>query len=112
MVKMKDAIPPGTEPAKKRLRREDHKITGHCFAEMARHLANLRPALKPGARLVSVGGDPASSLCVTIRTGPPLGKVAERLGYRVERSDLFRTRLATKPREQVRGEMLDLHWAG
>ncbi len=79
---------------------------------MARHLVNLRPALKPRARLVYFGGDPASSLCVMIHTGQLLGNVAEWLGYRVERSDLFRTRLATKPREQVRGEMLDLHWTG
>ena len=79
---------------------------------MARHLANLRPALKPRARLVYVGGDPASYLCVTIPTGQLLGKVAERLGHRVERIDLFRTRLATKPHEQVRGEMLVRHWPG
>ncbi|WP_420455357.1 DNA methyltransferase [Rubrivirga sp.] len=37
-----------------------HKVVRNYFGGMARHLASLRPALKPGARLAYVVGDQAS----------------------------------------------------
>ena len=82
------------------------------FGGMARHLAGLRYSLRPGARLAYVVGDQASYLRVMIRTGEILAEIAERLGYQVEGLNLFRTRLATATKEQLREEVLQLRWKG
>jgi 16S rRNA G966 N2-methylase RsmD len=88
------------------------KVTKLYFGGMARHLAELRPYLKPGAYLGYVVGDQASYLQVLIRTGQLLADIAQSLGYRVERIDLFRTRLATATRKQLREEVVVLQWPG
>ena len=80
------------------------------FGGMARHLASLRNVLRPGARLAYVVGDQASYLRVMIRTGQLLAGIAESLGYEVIDLHLFRTRLATATREQLREEVLLLRW--
>ena len=82
------------------------------FGGMARHLASLRPVLRPGARLAYVVGDQASYLRVMIRTGQLLASIAGSLGYEVTDIELFRTRLATATREQLREEVLLLRWPG
>jgi len=82
------------------------------FGGMARHLGELRKVLKPGAKLAYVVGDQASYLRVMIRTGKLLAEIAEELGYTVERIDLFRTRLATATKEQLREEVVILTWTG
>ena len=82
------------------------------FGGMARHLASLRPVLRPGAHLAYVVGDQASYLRVMIRTGSLLIEIAEELGYHIEGIDLFRTRLATATREQLREEVVLLKWPG
>lgn len=79
---------------------------------MARHLADLRTVLRPGARLAYVVGDQASYLRVMIRTGQLVADLATALGYQVESIDLFRTRLATATREQLREEVVVLRWPG
>lgn len=86
------------------------KVTLLYFGGMARHLANMRPCLKPEARLAYVVGDQASYLRVMIRTGHLLATIADRLGYQVESIDLFRTRFATATREQLNEEVLVLRW--
>jgi hypothetical protein len=88
------------------------RVTKLYFGGMARHLAELRNVLRPGARLAYVVGDQASYLRVMIRTGQLLGKIAQTLGYELERIDLFRTRLATATREQLREEVVILKWPG
>lgn len=88
------------------------RVTKLYFGGMAKHLSELRTVLRPGARLAYVVGDQASYLRVMIRTGQLLGEIAESLGYRVIRRDLFRTRLATATREQLREEVLLLRWDG
>jgi hypothetical protein len=88
------------------------RLTLLYFGGMARHLANLRGPLKPGARLAYVVGDQASYLQVMIRTGTLLAEIAEGLGYKVIDIDLFRTRLATATKEQLREEVLLLEWPG
>lgn len=88
------------------------RVTKLYFGGMARHLAELRPLLRPGASLAYVVGDQASYLRIMIRTGQILGSIAEELGYSVERIDLFRTRIATATREQLREEVLVLRWPG
>lgn len=90
--------------------RQYHRVTRLYFGGMARHLAELRNVLKPGAQLAYVVGDQASYLRVMIRTGQILGQIAETLGYEVERIDLFRTRLATATKEQLREEVVVLRW--
>jgi len=62
--------------------------------------------------LAYVVGDQASYLRVMIRTGQLLASIAEELGYEVIGIDLFRTRLATATKEQLREEVLLLRWPG
>jgi hypothetical protein len=88
------------------------KVTKLYFGGMARHLADLRTVLRPGAQLAYVVGDQASYLRVMIRTGQLLAEIAQALGYEVVRIDLFRTRLATATREQLREEVVVLRWPG
>lgn len=57
-------------------------------------------------------GDQASYLRVMIRTGQLLADIAEELGYEVVSLDLFRTRLATATKEQLREEVVVLRWPG
>lgn len=87
-----------------------HRVTKLYFGGMARHLAGLRPKLRDGAMLGYVVGDQASYLQVPIATGQLLAQIAERLGYEVVSIDLFRTRLATATKQQLREEVLVLRW--
>ena len=88
------------------------RVTQLYFGGMARHLASLRPVLKPGARLAYVVGDQASYLRVMIRTGRLLAELAQSLNYTVTGIDLFRTRLSTVTGEQLREEVVLLEWPG
>ncbi|MGI8978599.1 MAG: DNA methyltransferase [Pirellulaceae bacterium] len=89
-----------------------HRVTKLYFGGMARHFSELTSILRPGARLAYVVGDQASYLRVMIRTGTILADIAESLGYRVLNIDLFRTRLATATKEQLREEVVLLEWPG
>lgn len=74
------------------------------------HLRSLREAFRPGAVLAYVVGDQCSYLRVKIETGKILAEIADSLGYEVTGLDLFRTRMATATREQLREEVLLLRW--
>lgn len=89
-----------------------HRVAKLYFGGMYRHLAELRTLLRPGAHLAYVVGDQASYLRVMIRTGELIADIASSLGYEVVRIDLFRTRLATATREQLREEVVVLRWPG
>lgn len=89
-----------------------HRVTKLYFGGMARHFTEMKSVLKPGAHLAYVVGDQASYLQVMIRTGQLLAEVAEHLGYEVVSLDLFRTRIATATKEQLREEVLVLRWPG
>ena len=86
------------------------RVTKLYFGGMARHLAGLRQVLRPGAQLAYVVGDQASYLRIMIRTGKILAEIAQSLGYELTGIDLFRTRLATATREQLREEGVLLRW--
>lgn len=86
------------------------RVTKLYFGGMAMHLADLRTILRPGAMLAYVVGDQASYLRVMIRTGQILAEIAQSLGYELVGIDLFRTRLATATREQLREEVVVLRW--
>jgi hypothetical protein len=88
------------------------RVTRLYFGGMARHLSELRTRLVPGAQLAYVVGDQASYFRVMIRTGDILCEIAEHLGYNVVGVDLFRTRIATATREQMREEVVILQWPG
>lgn len=88
------------------------RVTRLYFGGMTRHLAELRQVLRPGAQLAYVVGDQASYLRVMIRTGQLLGNIAESLGYELVGIDLFRTRLSTATKEQLREEVVVLRWPG
>ncbi|MGH7917598.1 MAG: DNA methyltransferase, partial [Candidatus Binataceae bacterium] len=92
--------------------RQYARVTKLYFGGMARHLADLRQVLRPGARLAYVVGDQASYLRIMIRTGQLLAGIAASLGYEVLGLDLFRTRLATATGEALREEVLMLRWPG
>lgn len=89
-----------------------HKVTLQYFGGMAKHLTNLRNSLKPGAKLAYVVGDQASYLRVMIRTGHLLAEISESLGYKVVDLELFRTRFATRSKEELREEVLVLEYKG
>jgi len=86
------------------------RATKLYFGGMAKHLADLRKVLRPGAQLAYVVGDQASYLRVMIRTGQILGDIAQKLGYELVDIDLFRTRLATATKKQLREEVVILKW--
>ncbi len=88
------------------------RVTKLYFGGMLRHLTDLRAVLRPDARLAYVVGDQASYLRVMIRTGQLLADIAQSLGYELLSIDLFRTRLATSTREQLREEVVVLRWPG
>jgi hypothetical protein len=88
------------------------RVTKLYFGGMKQHLADLRGVLRPGAKLAYVVGDQASYLRVMIRTGELLADIATSLGYEVIGIDLFRTRLATATRDQLREEVVLLRWPG
>ncbi len=88
------------------------RVTKLYFGGMLRHLMELRPVLRPGAQLAYVVGDQASYLRVMIRTGQLLADLAKSVGYEVVGIDLFRTRLATATKEQLREEVVILRWLG
>ena len=88
------------------------RVTKLYFGGMARHLTELRKVLRPGAQLAYVVGDQASYLRIMIRTGELLADIATSLGYEVTGIELFRTRLATATREQLREEVVLLRWPG
>jgi DNA modification methylase len=88
------------------------RATKLYFGGMAKHLSDLRKALRPGAQLAYVVGDQASYLRVMIRTGQILGDIAKKLGYELVGIDLFRTRLATATKKQLREEVVILKWRG
>lgn len=88
------------------------KATKLYFGGMAKHLSELRRVLRPGAQLAYVVGDQASYLRIMIRTGQILGDIAKKLGYELVDIDLFRTRLATATKEQLREEVVVLKWRG
>ena len=92
--------------------RQYARVTKLYFGGMVRHLAGLRSRLRPGARLAYVVGDQASYLRVMIRTGQLLGELAQRLGYELTAIDLFRTRIATASKQQLREEVVRLRWPG
>ena len=88
------------------------RVTKLYFGGMARHLAELRPLLRPGAKLAYVVGDQMSYLRVMIRTGQLLASIAQELGYEVVGIDLFRTRISTATGEHLREEVVVLRWPG
>lgn len=88
------------------------RVTRLYFGGMARHLADLRTVLRPGAQLAYVVGDQASYLQIMIRTGQLLADLAQSFGYELVDIDLFRTRLATATKEQLREEVVVLRWPG
>jgi DNA modification methylase len=89
-----------------------HRVTNLYFGGMSRHFSELTHVLRPGAKLAYVVGDQASYLQIMIRTGEILADLAKSQGYRVLGIDLFRTRLATATKQQLREEVVLLEWPG
>ena len=88
------------------------QVTRSYFGGMARHLADLRTVLCPGAQLAYVVGDQASYFRILIRTGQHLAAIAQSLGYELIGIDLFRTRFSTTTKAELREEVVVLRWPG
>ena len=89
-----------------------HKVVKNYFGGMARHLAELKPLLRPEAQLAYVVGDQASYFQIPIKTGRLLSDIAIDLGYELIGVDLFRTRLSTATKKQLREEVVLLRRKG
>ncbi len=84
------------------------KVTRHYFGGMYRHLLTLKPLLNRGARCAYVVGDQMSFLMVHIRTGELLAELADEIGFKVEKIDLWRERWATASKVTIREEVVVL----
>ena len=89
-----------------------HKVVKNYFGGMARHLEELKPKLRSGAKLAYVVGDQASYFRIMIQTGEILADIARHSGYELLGIDLFRTRISTATKEQLREEVVLLQWNG
>lgn len=89
-----------------------HRVTKLYFGGMKKHLEDLKPALRRGAKLAYVVGDQASYLQVLIKTGELLADIADELGYNVIGLDLFRARFSTVTGKYLKEEVVLLEWNG
>ena len=87
-----------------------YKVVLQYFGGIAKHLNSLKPKLKNGAKLAYIVGDQCSFFRSPIRTGHILAEIANALGYKVLRIDLFRTRLATATKEKINEEVAILEY--
>ena len=87
-----------------------YKVVLQYFGGLAKHLNSLKPKLKNGAKLAYIVGDQCSFFRIPIRTGHILAEIANALGYKVLRIDLFRTRLATATKEKINEEVAILEY--
>jgi DNA modification methylase len=89
-----------------------HKVVKNYFGGIARHLEQLRPVLRPNAQLAYVVGEQASFFRILIPTGSLLSDIAVEMGYELIGIELFRTRLSTATKAQLREEVVLLRWKG
>lgn len=85
-----------------------HEVVKQYFGGIAKHLLTLKPKLKKGAHLAYVVGDQYSFFRIPIKTGELIADIAEGFGYRHVRTDLFRTRLASRTKMQINEEVVIL----
>lgn len=83
-----------------------HRVVKLYFGGMAKHLIDLKPVLKPTAKLAYVVGEQASYFRIPVKTAELLGEVAESAGYRVDGIDLFRERFSTQTKSLIKEEVL------
>ena len=81
-------------------------MTKHYFGGLYRHLLALKPLMKRDGRCAYVVGDQTSFLMVHIKTGEILAELAEDIGYRVLKIDLWRERWATASKIPIREEVV------
>ena len=81
-------------------------VTKHYFGGLYRHLLALKPLMKRDGRCAYVVGDQMSFLMVHIKTGEILAELAEDIGYRVLKIDLWRERWATASKIPIREEVV------
>jgi DNA modification methylase len=82
------------------------KVTRNYFGGMYRHLQSLQPFVNPGGRCAYVVGDQMSFLMVHIKTGEILAELADDIGYKVLKIDLWRERWATASKTPIREEVV------
>jgi len=85
-----------------------HKIVTHYFGGMYLHLNSLKPYLEENAKLAYVVGDQMSFFQTYIPTAELLADIARDLGYDVTEIELWRSRLATRTKQQINENVLIL----
>ena len=83
-----------------------HKVVKLYFGGMAKHLLEIKPYLKDGAKLAYVVGEQASYFRIPVKTAELLGEVAESVGYQIDGIDLFRERFSTATKSSIKEEVL------
>ncbi len=81
-------------------------VTRHYFGGMYRHLLALKPLMNRGGHCAYVVGDQMSFLMVHIKTGEILAELADDIGYKVVKIDLWRERWATASKTPIREEVV------
>ncbi|WP_117387244.1 DNA methyltransferase [Ruminiclostridium cellobioparum] len=89
-----------------------HRVVELYFGGIAKHLAQLRIKLRPGAKLAYVVGDQASYFRVLIKTGEIIADIASDLGYNIESIDLFRTRFSSSTGDYINENVVVMNWQG
>jgi DNA modification methylase len=82
------------------------KVVREYFGAMYRHMETLKPFLRRGAKCAYVVGDQMSFLMVHIKTGEIIAELADDLGYKVEKIDLWRERWSTASKIMLREEVV------
>jgi len=85
-----------------------HRVVLLYFGGMYRHLVNLYPRLRPGARCAYVVGDQMSFFRIHIPTAQLLADVALKAGYQVEGIEIWRTRFSTTTKRHIEENVLIL----
>lgn len=88
-----------------------HKVVLEYFGGMKKHLHDLIPKLRNGAKLAYVIGDQYSFFRIPIKTGEILEEIAKDLGYIIIGREVFRTRMATSTNTKINEEILYLEWS-
>jgi DNA modification methylase len=81
-------------------------VTRHYFGGLYRHLLALKPLMRRGGKCAYVVGDQMSFLLVHIKTGEILSELAEDIGFKVLKIDLWRERWATASKTPIREEVV------
>ncbi len=92
--------------------RQYPKVITNYFGGMHRHLEALADWLTPGAQLVYLLGDQCGYHGTYIDTANYVAQIGDSLGYKIIRTDIFRTRKASRGGHELHENALIMKWTG